>query len=211
MPISADKIVFSILMLSIPSRFQKMVNLYNKVYSQTVNREDVEILCLIDNKSMTIPEKRNVLLHSARGKYLAYLDDDDDVSDDYVDTIVSTLKESPETDVLSFNQRSSYNGKEFNVRCRVGNPFQNLWMKPDGELGDLLRPPFHWCVWRSEIGKKYSFREIYSETGQVSEDIDWVTRMLVDVKHETNLQKTLHFWNFDSRETESTFSSGDFK
>jgi hypothetical protein len=84
-------------------------------------------------------------------------------------------------------------------------------MKPDGELGDLLRPPFHWCVWRSEIGKKYSFREIYSETGQVSEDIDWVTRMLVDVKHETNLQKTLHFWNFDSRETESTFSSGDFK
>ena len=113
MPTDKDSVLVSILILSIPSRIEKyLISLYNKMLEQTKNYPEVEILCLIDNKSMTIGEKRQALLDSARGKWIAFMDDDDDITDDYMSTIINTIKEKP-ADVISFDQHCIVNGNQF--------------------------------------------------------------------------------------------------
>ena len=75
MPVLANEIKFSILILSIPSRMDSLTQLMNNIQKQIDEIEhpsSVEILVLLDNRSKTISEKRNDLLRSARGNYILY-------------------------------------------------------------------------------------------------------------------------------------------
>ena len=42
-----------------------------------------------DNKKRTIGKKRDEMLKLAQGKYVTFVDDDDRISDDYVDEIMN--------------------------------------------------------------------------------------------------------------------------
>jgi glycosyltransferase involved in cell wall biosynthesis len=104
MPVDKQNILFSVLILSIPTRVERfLMPLYNKMLRQAERHTEVEILCLIDNKSMTIGEKRQALLDSARGKWIGFMDDDDGISDDYITTLSETINANP-ADVISFDQ-----------------------------------------------------------------------------------------------------------
>ncbi len=94
MPVPASEIKFSILMLSIPERIESMKAAVTHLQGQadaTGQGKAVEILVLLDNRSKTISEKRNDLLQMARGKYVAFMDDDDAVSKDYRGKILQPL------------------------------------------------------------------------------------------------------------------------
>lgn len=56
----------------------------------------VEILVNGDNGEVSIGNKRNQLLYSAKGDYVAYVDDDDMVSEDYVDAILKAAESKPD-------------------------------------------------------------------------------------------------------------------
>src|ERR1035437_10432702 len=79
----------SILILSVPRRVASgaMPRLVAKVTSQA-DRHGAEVLCLLDNRSLSVGAKRDWLVKMARGDHVAFLDDDDDVSDDYVASLV---------------------------------------------------------------------------------------------------------------------------
>ena len=80
MPVPASEIKFSVLILSIPSRNESLMAAMKQLQEQadaTGQGKAVEILVLLDNRSKSIAEKRNDLLQAARGKYIAFLDDDD--------------------------------------------------------------------------------------------------------------------------------------
>ena len=80
MPKSPENIKLSILILSIPSRIKQLETLLEKLENQ-FDDDRVEILVMLDNKSFHIYEKRNELLDMARGEYLCFLDDDDNVAE----------------------------------------------------------------------------------------------------------------------------------
>ena len=83
MPIQSDHVLLTVMILSIPSRIEKyLIPLLNKLQTQSQNYPEVEILCLVDNKSMSIGEKRQAILNSARGKWVGFMDDDDDINGD---------------------------------------------------------------------------------------------------------------------------------
>lgn len=203
MPKDSSQLKLSILILSIPSRIDKYVRLQNKLLEQIGNREDVEVLCMIDNKSFHIYEKRNVLLQAARGSHLAWLDDDDDVSDDYIEKITDAIEKDSTLDVISFNQDTYLDGKHARIFCEMGNPHDPV--VPDGKGGyrDTLRPPYHWCVWRTKMAQSEPFRESYSWNGQSCEDIDWLVRLYARVKSSCKLDDFLHIYNWTSEGTES--------
>ena len=115
MPKNKDDIKLSILILSIPSRFDIVRPLIDKLMDQIGDKEDVEILSLMDNKSLHIYEKRNELMKIARGSHLTWLDDDDDISDNYVSKLTETIENNPDVDVISFNQICYLNGIEARV------------------------------------------------------------------------------------------------
>ena len=208
MPKNKDCIKLSILILSIPSRFDIVRPLIDKLMTQIGDRDDVEILSLMDNKSLHIWEKRNELMRIARGTHMTWLDDDDDVAENYVDKLTQTIQDNPEVDVISFNQRCFLNGVEANVFAKMGNPHEDVLPDPKDptRYKDTLRPPYHWCCWRTSLATSEPFRSSFShgDRGQSTEDIDWLTRLYPKVEESVYLQgHYLHIYRWSNETTES--------
>jgi hypothetical protein len=189
-----NQIIISVLILSIPSRLEKnLLPLYNKLLKQTENYPEVEILCLVDNKKMTIGEKRQSLLNISRGKWIFFLDDDDLLSEDFFETVIPILNDDT-IDVITFNQFCNVNGHEFIVNFSTNNPNQRY--SPDLSL--ILRPPFHMCIWNKNITKYSKFSDI-----NYGEDYDWCKQMYPHIKSEIHINKILHYYNFSNDTSES--------
>lgn len=61
----------------------------------------VEILWKVDNGEETSGVKRNALTKRSIGKYIAFVDDDDKLSEDYLSSILEGCSHDP--DVVAFN------------------------------------------------------------------------------------------------------------
>lgn len=208
MPKNKDNIKLSILILSIPSRFDIVRPLIDKLMNQIGDGEDVEVLSLMDNKSLHIWEKRNELMKIARGTHLTWLDDDDDISDDYVEKLTETIADNPDADVISFDQMCYLNGMEARVFAEMGNPHEDVRPDPNDptKYGDTLRPPYHWCCWKTSLASSEAFRASFSHgnVGQSTEDIDWLRRLYPKVEESVYLQgHYLHIYKWSTETTES--------
>ena len=206
MPVPANEIKFSVLILSIPSRNESLMAAMKQLQEQadaTGQGKAVEILVLLDNRSKSIAEKRNDLLQAARGKYIAFLDDDDAISKEYMSKILAAIDEYDGVDCISFNQWCTINGEPMNVEFGIGNPHGHLWRDEDGFLGDIKRPPYHMCVWRREIAQSETFNPVYGANGQSSEDIDWLMRLYPKVQTEHHIPDALHGYIYNSQTTAS--------
>ncbi len=84
----------SILICSIIGREKELSRLLEDLEKQKT--EQVEILVEVDNEKMSIGPKRNSLLKKAEGDYIAFIDDDDEVSVNYVVKILEALKTNPD-------------------------------------------------------------------------------------------------------------------
>jgi len=115
-------IKLSILIPSIPERADTLKSLIAKLEWQIKKAEaekSVEIICLIDNKQITIGEKRNRLKNMANGEYFCFVDDDDDIYDEYIGAIlVATLNG---TDVISFDSWCDIEGETGRVSVSIHN------------------------------------------------------------------------------------------
>ena len=207
MPKNKDNIKLSILILSIPSRLHFLTPLMQKLEEQIGDREDVEILSIMDNKSFGISEKRNELLKLARGSHLTWIDDDDDVAENYVDRLVETIERNPEVDVISFNQVCYLEGIEARVFAQMGNPHEQVVPCPidPTRYKDTLRPPYHWCVWKTSLAQSEDFKsDVLIPGSDVGEDIDWLTRLYPKVKNSIYLDKdVLHIYRYSRAVSES--------
>jgi|LauGreDrversion4_2_1035121.scaffolds.fasta_scaffold11960_4 glycosyltransferase involved in cell wall biosynthesis len=206
MPVPASDIKFSILILSIPERIESMKAAVNHLQEQadaTGQPKSVEILVMLDNRSKSISEKRNDLLMAARGKYIAFLDDDDAVSKDYMSKILQAIDEHNGVDCISFNQWCSLDGEPMDVEFGIGNPHGQLWRDEDGFLGDIKRPPYHMCLWRRDIAITEGFNPVYGANGQSSEDIDWLMRLYPKIQTEHHIDDALHGYIYNSKTTTS--------
>jgi len=204
MPKNPSEIKLSILVLSIPGRMEQFTRLLDRLESQ-ITGDNVEVLSLVDNKSLHIYEKRNELLDMARGEYICFIDDDDWVDRDFVPSVLSVMDDKP--DVITFKQHCNYNNKPFDVVFSINHnwdPMDQLSYSYDAQrYNDLKRPPFHMCPFRSEISKSERFREKYDETGQSCEDADWLLRLYPKVKSEAFIDDVLHHYIYSSSATES--------
>ena len=205
MPVPASEIKFSILMLSIPERIESMTAAVKHLQEQADavgQSKAVEILVLLDNRSKSISEKRNDLLQIARGKYIAFLDDDDAVSKDYMSKILTAIDQN-DVDCISFDQFCSIDEEPMNVHFGIGHPHGKLWRTEDGMLGDIKRPPYHMCLWKREIAQSEMFNPIYGANGQSTEDIDWLMRLYPKVRTEHHIDAPLHLYIYNSHTTAS--------
>jgi glycosyltransferase involved in cell wall biosynthesis len=60
----------------------------SQAFEHQIGEFPVEHLILMDNKRRTVGEKRDALLRAAKGNYVAFVDDDDFISPDYVSLIL---------------------------------------------------------------------------------------------------------------------------
>ena len=155
----------------------------------------IEHLVLYDNRARSIGMKRQALLESARGDYIAFVDDDDDVSGDYVTRLIEAITEHPEADVITFDQAAIYNGKPFTVHFQIGAKDDKLMLEgPDNQC--LTRGPWHVCAWRRTKIRHCQFLDT-----NYGEDAAWVAQARQHVTRAHHIDAILHTYRHDARTT----------
>lgn len=182
--------MFSVLIPSVPERIEKMKILFDKIQEQiTAENADVEILSFVDNRKRSIGYKRETLVQAAQGDYLAFVDDDDDVKDNYIKEIVKAIKNN-DVDVIVFNQEVTINdGPPFKIKFGIGYENQECHQE-NGKWVDITRKPFQVCVWRSSIAKSEHFDNICR-----GEDWNWCEKLLRKVKTQFVIDETLEVYH----------------
>lgn len=180
----------SILIPSIPSRSERLEKIYAKLYEQSEGK-DVEILVFIDNKKRSIGLKRDALVQMSLGDYVAFVDDDDDVSDNYIDEMLKGCDSGK--DVICFWQRSYIQGVEGIVDFDLSNKNSEF------QAGKTTpRKPYHVCGWRGELARKYRFPD-----KNYDEDRQWLIPLWKEAKTQYKIGKILHTYYFDKDVTEA--------
>jgi hypothetical protein len=182
----------SILTPTIPGREKQLYALQTRIEEQSSalkSSGQVEHLILSDNRTRSIGEKRQALVDIAIGEYIAFCDDDDNVSDDYVSEILKAIE--TKADVITFNQKAIYNGLQSEVHFGIKNQ--------DGQFnpgGITLRGPWHVCAWNSQKVKGCVFG--FSNYG---EDLVWCHQARKRIKTGHHINKVLHTYIHDAATT----------
>lgn len=191
--------LLSILIPSIPSRFEKAQAMYNSLVAMSEGKE-IEILMLTDNKKRTIGEKCNDLKAAAKGKYIIYIHDDDELTS--LEEIYEAAK--GDYDVISYDAICrNADGSTYFVNQQLGNEVEH---KTDeaGNYQDLKRPPFPNCAWHNKF-KQYDFPHI-----SYSEDWEWIKQLLPLAVSEYHIDNPLFKYNFDPKVTEADTTSNPY-
>jgi len=194
-------ILLTIMIPTIISRKDKFFTITEKLMKQIKENdlEDlVEIIAHFDNKTVGLSYKRTNMLRTAGGKFVASLDDDDDVADDYIMSIVEAIRNNLDADVITFKQHCNCDGKEFYVEPDINNSLTGTNIK-----GVIHRYPWIWCAWRKEKVDIF----LYNDMGKINygEDAFWLKHVRESdrIKKEVKINKILHYYRFSSKSTET--------
>ncbi len=186
--------ILSILIPSIAERLDQLTLLQAELQSQIEKlqaHEAVEILALTDNASRDFPQrsvglKRQGLLDLARGHYIAYCDDDDTVSPDYLSFLLEAARHGP--DVITFLQTAVIEG----IPGQIHFSRQHQTDEPWRAHGVAKRRPWHVCAWRRERISDCIFTD-----KSYGEDRDWVDQAAPRARHEVHIHRPLHtyYWS----------------
>lgn len=198
----------SILILSLVERTEKyLLPLLRTLQHQCVGVENkVEILVETDNRWRSIGRKRNEILRLAQGDFITYVDDDDMVSHDYIESILGVIRKEEEEhrsapDCIVFdvwvkgydilNMQSPHGSL-----CRYGLEFehQNL---PDGTF---LRKPNCRMVYKRSMALLVPFVDV-----NCGEDDVWGQTMArhIPLTSQLRIHKILYFYNWSVMDSEA--------
>lgn len=175
----------SILLCTVISRADLFAKLHAHVLAQASGKP-VEVLVACDNKEISIGKKRQNLLEQATGDYIAFIDDDDWVSDHYVDKILAALETSP--DCVGFLITCTTNGKD--PRSAITSMRYREW----GERIDgyaHVRSPYQKTPIRREIALKVGFPDL-----RYAEDRVYSRGVTALIKTEAFVNEVLYFYRY---------------
>ena len=187
--------ILSILTPAVPSRMAQLAKLCDELARQ-IGGLAVEHLTLLDNKRRTVGEKRDALLRAGRGAYVAFVDDDDWISPDYVAELVKAAREGP--DVITFLQEATVNGVTAEVEHRLGNPNESF---PGN--GRIKRNAWHTCGWKRSLAIQSHF-----PASSFGEDWAFAEPLCRIAKTEIHIPKVLHFYRHSAETTEAPAPNG---
>ena len=185
----------SILIPTLPQR-KKMFNILRKnltsqidfVHSTHPSLGQVEILFDSSKKflkgGLSVGAKRDALKCRATGEYLVFVDDDDMIAPNYLESILRLMESNP--DIITF--RSLYKSSTY-----WGIVDMNLNHAENEQMNDstiVKRQPFHVCPIRTSIAQQHSFPDINN-----GEDWAWMQKVLPDCKTQAHSDMILHQYN----------------
>lgn len=223
-----SEILLSIVIPSIPERKEKSWDLFEKLQQQINNRltkpEQVEIIMFTDNRRRSIGKKREGCVQLATGKYVALLDDDDGVSDEYIFLLHQAANEAElqyklvvdkhmgNRALIPMDEMLRLQTNRIDVICfksKVTDKFGSYIVDMDlnhteneapsmdhcDRYKDIKRTPWHVCAWRTDLAKSVAFADV-----GYGEDWHWVKQLIEKSKNQIKINEVLHYY-FDNPET----------
>jgi glycosyltransferase involved in cell wall biosynthesis len=131
----------NLLSILIPSRKRREPHLINLLNSL---RYHPDVTVSVDmNERMTIGAKRNTMIRNAKTEYVVFIDDDDHVSEDYIDLIIEALQTKP--DVVGISGWMTFAG-EHRIPWKISKDLPYRY-----EDGMYLRHTNHLCPIKTSI------------------------------------------------------------
>ena len=185
----------SILIPTLTDRIESFNKLYHSLNTQA--NDEVEILTLSDSGEATIGTKRNLLLEAAKGDYVCFVDDDDFVSSDYVETLLKAIESEP--DCVSLRGVITWKGEnpeifEHSITYHAYHTNENRVASVKYE-----RYPNHLNCIKASIAKQFTFPE-----WNHGEDTDWATQIYNSGKllTEVRIDKVLYHYLYRTKKLE---------
>jgi len=185
--------MLSVLISTVPRRHLMAHALFERLQHQAEGRP-VEILSLCDNKTRTIGAKRQALLDVSQGAWVSWVDDDDQVSIDYVSEIQRAIEDS-QADVITFPIRVTLDGEQDgHVLPAMAHMPKNGEPLAEYKPPYTFRPPHELCAWRAEIARKGRFPDT-----NIGEDFGWARQVWPYVRTEHEIPRSLYWYRFQSK------------
>lgn len=187
-------IILSILIPTIKERDTMFALLYNEVrkqiaYMHITHPSLGNIEVLIDDSPRfldggpSIGKKREALVKRAEGKYLCFLDDDESIAPNYVETLVRLCQH--DRDVCTFRNISKMDNFWMVVEMGIHYPNDQA-----SSMFMIRRKPWHICPVRSLFAKLHTF-----EDSNYGEDFTWMDKVLAHCTSEAKSESVIHQYN----------------
>lgn len=182
----------SILIPTLSSRSEQCLTLVDKLLDQ-VERGNyiglVEVVTLYDSGEKPTGQKRNELIQMAKGDYVCFVDDDDEVSANYIDLIMEGIAHEP--DCCSLKGVYTVDGN--NPEVFEHSLKYNAWRTNDTGVPKYERYPNHLNVVKKSIANQVKFPEIV-----FGEDKAWSDEVhsLGLIKDEYYIDNVLYHYKF---------------
>ncbi|QBZ72700.1 glycosyltransferase [Gordonia phage GodonK] len=155
-------------------------------------KERIEIQILTDNKKLMLGEKRNIMVDSAQGKYVQFIDDDDRIEPDMFKTLLDTIAEH-DTDVITFLASVVLDGGEPKI-CR----YSINYSRDHNTSTEYHRLPNHICCVKRDLAKQVSFPNVL-----YGEDSGYSKLLKRRLKSEYAINRVLYHYDYNSETTET--------
>jgi len=156
---------WSVLIPTIPGREAKLRALITSIQEKVARicpELRLELCVAFDNRETSVGMKRQQLLTQAKGKYLSFIDDDDEITDEYVEDVKEcfhggyhVMRLRGRIDPYTFTH-----SLENNLTTSMAR----------GEV--FLRPPNHLNPMMADVAKFIHYKDAFR-----GEDLDWTIRM----------------------------------
>lgn len=196
--------ILSIIMITVPERaesfnrlrekVQLQINYCNNVHKTLGRAEIVKVETpKFKDGGGSIGHKRQLGLLASKGEYVCWLDDDDDVSPDYVEILLRLSNKG--ADVCTFSSLCKFHNYWMVV-------VMNLNTKHDDQAkpGIIKRRPYHVCAWRRSMLAGITFPDTNWD-----EDTGFILEALKLAKTQVHSENILH----EYRRLETSYSENN--
>ncbi len=184
----------SILVCSVLNRRNSFLPLIlEELNKQTHDKTDVEVICIVDNKTRMLGIKRNDLVNMAQGDYVAFVDDDDKLSPDYISELLKAIEICDDADVINFIVNVSLNGDPFKP-CYYSVTHGHDFNRAES----YHRLPNHIMCIKRQLCIDTPYKPILR-----GEDSAFSQDLLPKIKKEFDILKVLYEYHFNQNTTET--------
>lgn len=191
-------VILSILMATTPQRHEMFNKLFMEVQRQNDNlQRDHRTLGLVEilvddsirflDGGLSVGKKREALLKRAEGKYVCYLDSDESISPDYLETLVRLCNQG--ADVCTFRAFVKLANFWALVDMRLAYPMTDQ-ISPEYTV---RRSAWHICPIKREHAQRHHFADINN-----AEDSDWLKRVLAHCTTEAHTERIIFQYSHGS-------------
>lgn len=184
-------IILSVLMCTTPQRNEMFSKLFTELhrqleYLQTFHESLGKVEILVDDSiryldgGLSVGKKREALLKRAEGEYVCYLDSDEGISPDYLETLVRLCRQGQ--DVCTFQALTKLKDFWALVDMRLSYKV-NDQISPEYTV---RRPPWHICPVKTKYAKRYHFPDVNN-----AEDFAWMNKVLTHCTTEAHTERII--------------------
>lgn len=182
---------WSVLIPTIPGREEKLRTLIGSIrekMSRICPDLRLEFCLSFDNRETSVGLKRQHLLNQAKGRYLSFIDDDDDITDAYIEDLQACFRGGYHVMRLRGNIEP----------YTFTHSLENTLTTPMARGEVFLRPPNHLNPMMSDVAKFIHFRDAIR-----GEDLDWTIRLsktgFLTTEYKTDDSRIHYIYNMGER------------